>query len=317
MSHASGELLLGVDGGNTKTAALLAGSDGRLLGRGEAGCSDIYGAESPEEALLALDRAISEACEYAGAEKAAIRRAVLCVAGADWPEDVRFLECEARSLGVAGSVAVYNDAFGPLRAGSPDFVGVSVVCGTGAATGARSRSGALWHTSWWQEPHGARQLGQKALRAVYRAELGIGQPTSMTAAMLDAYGAASVEALLHAATARGHAPFSTEPAARILTAQAAEGDVVAAGILQTHGSELGAYAVVAARRVGLSGERFPLVLAGSVMPAAGILRDAVVETFLSAERGAWPVVPTLSPAAGALLLSFDAEGLTADTSTWD
>jgi N-acetylglucosamine kinase-like BadF-type ATPase len=43
--------LLGVDGGNTKTIALVARSDGAIVGAGRAGCSDVYGAASEEAAL--------------------------------------------------------------------------------------------------------------------------------------------------------------------------------------------------------------------------------------------------------------------------
>ena len=39
-------LVLGVDGGNTKTVALAARPDGAVVGFGRGGCSDIYGAPS-------------------------------------------------------------------------------------------------------------------------------------------------------------------------------------------------------------------------------------------------------------------------------
>ena len=29
----------------------------------------------------------------------------------------------------------------------------------------RAADGRYWHSSWWQEPQGAEQLGEKALRA--------------------------------------------------------------------------------------------------------------------------------------------------------
>ena len=47
----AGDLLLGVDGGNTKTIAVVARSDGTVLGTGSAGCSDVHNAVSPEAAL--------------------------------------------------------------------------------------------------------------------------------------------------------------------------------------------------------------------------------------------------------------------------
>jgi N-acetylglucosamine kinase-like BadF-type ATPase len=309
-------LLLGVDGGNTKTVALLARENGTIVGRGLAGCSDIYGATSSSAALEELGRAIRAACAGAGVSLSSIGPTALCLAGADWPEDIAYLACEVRRMGLSPGPVVYNDAFGTLRAGSEDFTGVAIVCGTGTATGARSDSGEIWHTSWWQEPHGARHLGQKALRAVYRAELGIGPETSLTGRTLDIYGAGSIEELLHTATARNHAPFSTEPAARILTAEAESGDPVARAIVRAHGEELGAYGAAAARAVGLSGRSFRLVLGGGVLTSSRVLLEAAIDGVSRAEPRALPVSPTLSPAAGALLLAFDQAGLRPHTSSW-
>ena len=80
-------LVLGVDGGNTKTVALVAQADGTVVGAGRAGCADIYGAESPEAAIDAIAGAAQSALEAAGATGADLAAAVFCLAGADWPED--------------------------------------------------------------------------------------------------------------------------------------------------------------------------------------------------------------------------------------
>ena len=45
-------VVLGVDGGNTKSVAVVVDEDGAVLGRGQSGCSDIYGAASLEEAMV-------------------------------------------------------------------------------------------------------------------------------------------------------------------------------------------------------------------------------------------------------------------------
>src|SRR5947199_47 len=84
-----------------------------------------------------------------------------------------------------GTILVQNEAVGVLHAGSSDNTGVSVVCGTGAVTGARAPDGRTWHSSMWQDQvQGGAQLGQKTLNAVYRAELGIELPTTLTQRVL-------------------------------------------------------------------------------------------------------------------------------------
>src|SRR5258706_12290128 len=96
------------------------------------------------------------------------------------------------------TILVQNDALGILHAGSADATGVSVVCGTGAATGARSSDGRTWHSSMWQnQVQGSSMLAHKALDALYRSELGLEPPQTLRPRGLDFFGLNSVEEVLH------------------------------------------------------------------------------------------------------------------------
>ncbi|HWQ15434.1 MAG TPA: BadF/BadG/BcrA/BcrD ATPase family protein [Roseiflexaceae bacterium] len=304
--------LLGLDAGNTKTIALVARADGTVLGAGRAGCGDIYGAGSPGAALAEVERAVAQALDAASLRPSDLAAGAFSMAGADWPEDFALLEGALRARGLGRTVAVYNDAIGALRAGSPDGTGVVVACGTGAAIGARSADGRIWHTSFWQEPQAAGELAARALRAVYRAELGIDPPTALTGRVLQYFGLTTVEAVLHAMTARGRArPPGVHGLARVLLDTAEEGDPTARRIVLAHGTALGDYALVAARKVGLAGQDFTLVLAGGIFRhPAPVLREALVARVREGAPGARPVSARLEPAAGALLLALEQAGTT-------
>ena len=58
--------ILGVDGGNTKTIALVARTDGSIVGVGRGGCGDIYGAAGPAGATAEIERAVLAALAAAG-----------------------------------------------------------------------------------------------------------------------------------------------------------------------------------------------------------------------------------------------------------
>ena len=88
------DLLLGVDGGNTKCIALVAHRDGTIVGAGRAGCSDIYAVDEPETALAEIDLAVASALASAGASTDDVEAAGFSLAGADWPEDYDLLRCE-------------------------------------------------------------------------------------------------------------------------------------------------------------------------------------------------------------------------------
>ncbi len=306
--------VLGVDGGNTKTVALLACLDGRVAGAGRGGCGDIYGGVSAAVALASIDEAVNGSLRQAGARPEAVAAGVFSLAGADWPEDFDFIRMEMRQRPFGGNVLVINDAVGALRAGSPDGTGVVVVCGTGAAIGARSASGAVWHTSFWQEPQGGRQLGNKTLRAVYRAELGIDPPTALTARVLQFFGRPSVEDVLHLFTARlGKRPSNVDGLARVVMDEAEQGDATARKIVQEHGAALGDYALASARRVGIEGTPFTLVLAGGVLRhPAPTLRAALVARVHTTSPEVRVVNSPFEPAVGALFLALEAAGVVVD-----
>ena len=98
--------VLGVDGGNTKTLAAVAGADGVTRGIGRAGCSDIYNAATPERGIDEMEAAARQALAAAGVGAEAIGAAAFSLAGADWPEDFALLEPALRDrLGLRRAAA--------------------------------------------------------------------------------------------------------------------------------------------------------------------------------------------------------------------
>ncbi len=303
------ELILGVDGGNTKTVALVARPDGTIIGAGRGGRADIYNAVSPEAAIAEIFVAVEAALASAGARPADVAAATFGLAGADWPEDFVFLAASlAPTVGPAVRPAVVNDAIGAIRCGTADGVGVSVVAGTYSAVGARGSDGRLYHLGFWPDGAGAYFLGRRALRFVYRAGLGIGPETSLSERAFALYGVADSTELLHSFTRRdGRADLDAAQLASVVLDEAERGDAVAGRIVRDEIDVLSSYARVAAARVPLPAP-FPLVLAGGVFRhPSGSLADGI----RAAVPGGTVVRPTLEPAAGALLLAFDARGATA------
>jgi N-acetylglucosamine kinase-like BadF-type ATPase len=319
--------VLAVDGGNTKTIALVATLEGEVLGAARGGCSDIYNAEpneispDPESAALAnAERTIMAALREADVLPSDISVSVFNMAGVDWPEDFAFWREAAQERNLGQTIIVQNDALGILYAAAPEATGVSIVCGTGAATGARAPDGSVWHSSFWQdEVHGSNHLGQKLLFAVYRAAMGIEPPTSLTPRVLRYYGTDTVEEVLHLFHHRHHpAPSGIDRLASILLDEADAGDDVALRVVQEHGAALGNIAIAAARKVGLEGTSFPLVLAGGVFrhPTL-VLQDAIVTRVRTTSPDIRPVRSPAEPVVGVLLQALTVAGAHADRALMD
>ncbi len=313
-------VVLGVDGGNTKTIALVAALDGTILGAGRGGCGDIYNAvmtgtpwPDPSAAAIAnIEYAVETALQAANVQPSDLVTAVFNMAGADWPEDFALLTTAMKVRGYGRTLIVQNDALGVLHSGVADNVGVSVICGTGGATGARGPDGRTWHSSAWQDQvQGGSQLSQRALDAVVRSELGIDPPTTLKQRILDYFGLNTVEEILHKYTAREpYPPEHIDGLAPLLLDEAEAGDLLARQIVQEHGRALGNYAIVAARRVGLEGTPFRLVLAGGVLRhPSTLLADTIVERVRTTSPDARPTRSRFEPIVGVLFSALEAAGV--------
>ncbi|HSI98914.1 MAG TPA: BadF/BadG/BcrA/BcrD ATPase family protein [Patescibacteria group bacterium] len=301
------ELVLGVDGGNSKAIALVARRDGSIVGAARRpGSADIY---TGEEAALELLRAVVlDALADAGSSVADVRAAAFSLAGADWPEDIAFLRSSLGRLGVGDEPVVVNDAIGALVGAVPDGPAVVVSLGTGAATGARAADGGTWHSSFWQVTQGAAELARRAVDGLARSELGIEPAPLMQEQILKAMDLPTVEATVHRLTHRLRA--SSESAGVVVRAlfEAADaGDPVAERIVVQHGTGIGQVAAAAARRVGIDGEPYALAFCGGVVRAgASRLIAAAVDAIVATGQTPRLTAPRWEPAVGALLIGLRA-----------
>ncbi|PYE52765.1 N-acetylglucosamine kinase [Deinococcus yavapaiensis] len=305
------DVVVGVDAGSTKTIALVVSREGRVVGAARGGRSNLY--LSREEASAAVEAAVTNALGEARRTDRDLAAIALSATGADWPEDFTVLRAHLAARWPDARHVVVNDAVGALEATGARGPAVMVACGTGAGTAARGLDGTVWHSSFWQEPQGAEELGRLALKAVYRAALGVDAPTRLTNRVLSTFDLPSVEALLHAFTRREQ---SLSPRvghlARILLDVAAEGDETAWRLVDRHGEALARYAAASARQVGLA-DGFALFMAGGVMRhPSRLLSDRLEE---HARRLAPNITAHLSPhepVMGAVRLALRAVGADED-----
>ena len=302
--------VIGVDGGNTKTVAVVADTSGRVLGTARGGCTDVYGALGEAGALAELDRVVAAALTASGRVIEDVTSGVFSLAGADWPEDHDLLRAHlGATLGPDLEPTVVNDAIGAIRLGGPAWEGVSVICGTGNAIGARTAAGATYHLGFWPDPIGAVALSQAALDAVYRDHLGLGPSTSLTARALEIYPVTDPLDLLHFFTRRGGAGRAekvrmSEP----LLSEADRGDEVARSLVNWAGDTLGSQAVHSAERVGLDPSGITVVLGGGLFDhPSNLLEERVSAHVPSADV----IRPTAPPVVGAVLVALDQIGVRA------
>lgn len=306
--------VIGVDGGTTKTIALVANDQGEIISAVRGPGSNWTGidVEIPMKVVAAVVR---DALAEANLGDGDIDLAMFCLAGADWPDDHTRREQYLARCGLARRFTVKNDAFGGLRAGTTRPYGVVIAAGTGINCAIIAPDGREWAYGYYANDGGAADIAQQAIHAVYRQEDGRGPATGLTPAVLERLQVASPEALMRAMVAgelEGGRILSLCP---LVFQLADQGDQVAAGIVERQGVTLAEYVTALVPRYGLADMAFDVVLAGSVFKGQGpLLVDTVTQQIHRMAPHASIVRARFEPAVGALLLAYDALGIAADAS---
>lgn len=267
-------LVLGIDGGGTKTVAWLAarGDDSvqnkvAVLGKGSAGPSN-QRAVGPTLALNNLDAAIESAFADSGLPRATVAAACLGLAGADRDSDRHVIEDWANFSRLAEKVLVVNDAVPLLHVDEGDGWGVALIAGTGSLAWGRNAKGQTARSGGWgylfSDEGSAFSIGRTVLNAVSRAVDGRGEQTCLVADVMKHLHLQSPQEIVTAVYSHEVPRAVVANMASLGFAAAARRDNVALEILKQAAAELAAMAVVTARRLEMQ-SMLCLAFTGSVL----------------------------------------------------
>ena len=300
---------LGVDGGGTKTLALIADADGRIVGAAR-GPGSNWTEEDPSVPMAVVVDVARDALAAAGLAGDEIGLGVFALAGADWPEDHTRREVILGKADLARDLRVKNDSFAGLRAGTRERYGVVILAGTERNAAVIAPDGREIALGYYATYGGAKTIAAEALDAVVRAEAGLGPPTALTAIVLELLGFDTVEGMFRAALG-GRIPEADR--LRLcppVFEAAAASDAVAAGILIKQAQALSGYAIALARRCGMLELAFDVVLSGSVFKGVGpLLIETITREIARVAPRARVVRTAFEPVVGSLLLAYDAAGI--------
>jgi N-acetylglucosamine kinase-like BadF-type ATPase len=303
--------VLAVDGGNSKADIALVDGDGRLLSAMR-GTTISHQAVGLDVGMHRLSELAAEVARKAGrAEQAPVAQiGVFCLAGADYPSDIRMLTraIEARSL--VTRTVVLNDTFGALRAGTDRGWGVALICGQGvnAAAAAPDGRSATFPAvgdiagDWG----GGTSVGMEGLRASVRARDGRGPRTTLERLVPAHFGLRRPASVTRAMYDGRIAERRVGELSPVVFAAATDGDSVARSIIDRLADELAAMGTALIRRLRLGRLEFDVVLGG------GVFRATDPAFYERLERGIREVAPgarlvhrSSPPVAGAALLGLD------------
>src|SRR5579875_563155 len=254
---------LGVDGGGSKTLAVIVNERGEEIGRGLAGGAN-YNAIGLEAAVQHVHTAVAQAAQVAGCQLP-VRKAWLGLAGVDRQADHDLLLPRLRDL--AEQVRLTNDGE-LLLAGLAKAVGVVLISGTGSIALGRDASGRKARSGGWGHILGDEGSGyaiaQQALQAVVRASDGRGPQTALRERILQAWNLRDTDELIGEIYGeQDKAKIASSSSWVMITAR--DGDQVAAGIVQHAAKELALAVHAVCQRLDFSRCEIPLALGGGLL----------------------------------------------------
>jgi N-acetylglucosamine kinase-like BadF-type ATPase len=267
----SESLVIGVDGGGTKTAAWLAPLDDssgqRIVGRGLAGPGNPR-AVGFEAAQASVDAAIESAFLDAKLPRVSVAAVCLGLAGAGRPDEQQQIVEWAARRKIAAKVRVCHDAEPILAAAAADNCGIALIAGTGSLAWGRNASGETARAGGWGYLLGDEGSGYAialaGLNAAMRAADGRGSATDLLAGFMQKLSVASPDELV----AKVYSPeMSREQLAALASVvfDYRSTDDAANGIVETAAGDLAELVVAVVRRLNFASSEYTLALAGGTL----------------------------------------------------
>jgi len=237
------QFVIGIDGGGTKTAAIIANLNGNILAQHVAGPSNfqMMGVEKAARVVVSL---IRECCDSVGCIPKNIRATTIGLAGAGRPEDKKRMVDGLRRLTASKRntlrrVRIESDALIALEGAFKGGAGIILIAGTGSIAFGKDEKGNIYRTGGWGRILGDEGsgffIGKHAMTVVCRHLDGRSAPTLLTAMVAKKFGLKSSTDIISAVYKDN---MNIAAIAPLVFEAAKKGDAAASEIIQLSSVEL-------------------------------------------------------------------------------
>lgn len=297
------EIVIGVDGGGSKTRVMIGTAEGEVL-------ADIAGPKSAvvpgqaEKSAGVIASLVTQALSEIAQPGAVFPRVLYCgVAGTGRDEEKRALHTALDSMELAEEVIIDSDGLIAMYDAFDDRAGILLVVGTGSIAYGRSPAGEIVRCGGWGPTFGDEGsggwIGRRALSIVAASSDGREPPTGLLFPILAATQCEDVQDLIPWAAAADARTFAS--LVPVVFSTAASGDPRANALLTLAAEELVLHVRALARQL-FTDERAAVAVAvsGGLMERNSPLRKRLEQRLKSAVPGAQLRLEEVLPARGAL-----------------
>ena len=299
--------ILAIDGGGTKTTALIADLDGKILGKGTAGPMSLA-ATSIKTASQNLANCINDAVGKSGVTSFA--KVVIGLAGVDTEDElIKAKNIFSKALADDYSVDQFelvNDTQIALASGSVAKNAIVLISGTGSNCFGKNEKGQIAKAGGMDyllsDQGSGFDIGQQVLKAAVKSFDGRGQSTMLEDLVCQHFAISSIEKLKDQVY---HPPLNKTEIGKLATLCFTAfqiGDSQANQILTKSLDELIKMIEAVIRRLNLKNNQFDLVLVGSI--ATDPYFSRMIELTMNVRYPkAKLIIPEQEPVYGALKIA--------------
>ncbi|NEQ39432.1 MAG: ATPase [Okeania sp. SIO3I5] len=309
--------VLGIDGGGTKTEALLMDENYQILGSGKSGPSN-YQSVGIEVAKNSIQTAITEAVANSNSHQS-ISGICLGLAGVGRPEDFPVVENLLQEIITnipikwdvqPNTIIICSDSNIALVGGIGYSIGIVAIAGTGSLVFGQNSQGLTKRVGGWGYLLGDEGSGYdiaiRGLQAALKSYDGREFPTTLITDFQRHLGLTNIEGIIEIVYRRGWGATQIAALAPIVSAAADKGDKVAKKIIQGAVEELSIATKIVISTLFQPHETFEVVTIGSVWNSLIDFRSRFEDSIGAIAPTAQVIWPRHQPVYGAAILALKA-----------
>lgn len=305
--------VLGIDGGGTKTQALIADEEGHVHGLGVGGPSN-YDDVGTEKAKANIAETVQMARRQASLPDAPFASVFLGMAGVVSEKDRAAIHAIARELRLTAdeNIDIDHDCRIALAGGLSGRPGIVLIAGTGSSCYGQNASGESWIAGGWghliSDEGSSYWLGIQAMRCAAASSDGR-LNSSLQELVQDHFQLIDMRDLMHRLYVIGMSRSEVASLAPLVIHAAHQRDDVALDLLRQGACDLAQMVGTVADKLHFSGGNCELALVGGLFNAG----DVIIFPLRIAIKNRLPdcqiVFAELPPASGAALLALKNLGI--------
>lgn len=302
--------VLGIDGGGTKTAGVIADLNGNVAAKATVGPSNPNSVD-----LIAIEKELAKLFEALRSqnEKAflQIKHVFAGMSGGDHLSVRSKLNNIVTTLLPDTNITIHNDAITALYSGTLGKPGIVQIAGTGSITYGLNKKGELGRVGGWGyllgEKGSGYALGNDGLKMAFLAHDGLGETTVLTDLILEHLGMPSLPDIIHTIYHTENTKEWVASLSKIVVKAADHGDNVARSIIKKHAQFMGESISCLIRRMFTEDGPIPVVLTGGLFNRVDLFQGLIEETLKKQDIDAELSIPKIKPVGGAVIAALKEE----------